>query len=197
MYTLVLDTETSGLPPRGMKPEDPNYPRIVELAVSLIDREGIEVAAAGFIIKPDGWTIPESLTKIHGISTEQAQEIGVPIALAVASLTNLARVAGEIVGHNIMFDIGMARSELHRLGRSASLADHSFVCTAELGEPVCQLPPTERMKAAGYGDKFKKPNLTELHRFLFNEDFSGAHRALADVRACARCLIEIRRRAAL
>mgnify|MGYP000730892693 CR=1 FL=1 len=31
----------------------------------------------------------------------------------------------------------------------------------------------------------------ELHQKLFGEGFEGAHHALADVRACARCYFEL------
>jgi DNA polymerase III epsilon subunit-like protein len=48
----------------------------------------------------------------------------------------------------------------------------------------CRLP-------GPYG--FKWPTLQELHLKLFNETFAGAHRALADVRACARCYFELKR----
>lgn len=44
--------------------------------------------------------------------------------------------------------------------------------------PICKLPGTY--------DDFKWPRLSEAYRFAFNEDFSGAHDAMADVRACLR-----------
>jgi hypothetical protein len=44
-----------------------------------------------------------------------------------------------------------------------------------------------------YGD-CKYPNLTELHRKLFQKAFDGAHDALADVRACKAAFFELRTR---
>jgi DNA polymerase III subunit epsilon len=44
-----------------------------------------------------------------------------------------------------------------------------------------------------YGD-FKYPNLTELHRTLFQKAFADAHDALADVRACKAAFFELRTR---
>ena len=41
---------------------------------------------------------------------------------------------------------------------------------------------------------FKYPNLTELHRKLFQKAFDGAHDALADVRACKAAYYELRAR---
>jgi DNA polymerase III epsilon subunit-like protein len=49
----------------------------------------------------------------------------------------------------------------------------------------CRLP-------GRYG--FKWPTLQELHGILFGEPMEGAHRALSDVRACARCYGELKRK---
>jgi len=40
---------------------------------------------------------------------------------------------------------------------------------------------------------FKWPSLQELYGKLFDESFDGAHQALVDVRACARCFFELKR----
>jgi hypothetical protein len=50
----------------------------------------------------------------------------------------------------------------------------------------CALP----RKNGGY----KPPKLIELHEILFGESFVGAHDAAADVRACARCFFELKKR---
>jgi DNA polymerase III epsilon subunit-like protein len=39
----------------------------------------------------------------------------------------------------------------------------------------------------------KWPKLEELHQKLFGEGFEGAHDALVDVQACARCFFELKR----
>jgi hypothetical protein len=49
----------------------------------------------------------------------------------------------------------------------------------------CALPFPSGRK----GCKF--PKLEELHRILFNEEFAGAHDAMADVSATARCYFEL------
>jgi DNA polymerase III subunit epsilon len=54
----------------------------------------------------------------------------------------------------------------------------------QLATNFCRLP-------GPYG--YKWPSLQELHLKLFNEQFKGAHQALADVRACARCYFELKR----
>jgi len=56
-------------------------------------------------------------------------------------------------------------------------------CT-EMTANVCKLP-------GGRGGKFKFPTLIELYSFLFDESFSEAHNASADVEATARAFFEL------
>lgn len=191
--SLIFDTETTCLPARGEVPTSPSYPHLVQLAGILLE-DAREVASFEVIVTPDSYAIPAEAAEVHGITTEIALRVGVPLRLAVALYTNLRRRADELIAHNIEFDIGILAAALHRSGAAGmDLGAPRIVCTAELGTPIAKLPPTEKMIAAGYGP-YKKPTLTELHQFLFGEGFEGAHSALADCRATARCLIEIRRR---
>lgn len=191
---FVFDTETTGVPGRGELITSPGYPRIVELAGVLLDPASArEVSCFSMVIRPEGYRVPPDM--VHGISHERALAVGVPVKLALAVYSNFRRLATEVAGHNVLFDLGMVLSEFHRAGVAVpeDVRERVTVCTGVLGRPVCQLPPTERMIAKGYGDQFKPPSLTELHTHLFGEGFDGAHGALADVRATARCLLELRR----
>jgi len=191
VITLIFDTETDGLPARNEVVTSPSYPHLVEIAGLLI-ADDREVSSFDFIVRPETWTIPEGM--VHGITQELALARGVPLALAIAAYVNLRALADEIAGHNVSFDLGIVAAAIHRLGRVPTHPGPGVVtCTADLGAPVVQLPPTEKMIAAGYGP-FKRPTLSELYSFLFGVEFADAHTALADCRATARCLAEIRRR---
>jgi hypothetical protein len=50
----------------------------------------------------------------------------------------------------------------------------------------CQIPNSH--------GSYKWPNLNELHSKLFLETFPDAHNAWVDVKACARCFFELKRR---
>lgn len=50
---------------------------------------------------------------------------------------------------------------------------------------------TDFCKLQGRGFSYKPPKLAELHRFLFNEWFDGAHNAIVDVEATMRCLVAL------
>ena len=93
------------------------------------------------------------------------------------------------VAHNESFDrrilrIAMTRGLFARDFIEAIEARASY-CTCTKALPILNLPPTDKMLAAGF-TRAKPPKLEECMRHFFNEDLPGAHDAMVDVRACAR-----------
>ena len=80
MY-LIFDTETTGLPRNDKAPvsDTENWPRVVQLAWQLHDGLGKLVEHKDYLIKPEGFSIPYKSEQVHGISTELANEKGVPL----------------------------------------------------------------------------------------------------------------------
>ena len=191
MITLAFDTETSGLTLDREKPSHPGQPHLVELGCILYD-DCVERSSVNLVVHNPGVDIQTSASKVHGIVTETAARVGVPLIVACAVFSNLVKISDRQVGHNTQFDLKVMQAQFHRIGRDFPITNP--LCTKELAEPLCRLPPTEKMIRAGYGHKFKPPNLTECWRFFFDEDLVGAHGAIVDARACARVLFEIERR---
>jgi len=205
---LFYDTETTGLPLFNEPSEDPRQPHIVQLAACLVDLDSrAMIAGLDVIVRPDGWTIPDDVAALHGITTERAADLGVGERAALNLFLDLWSCAGVRVAHNETFDARIIRIAIKRLiGDSldvlgqAPLADvwksAAAQCTARLATPVCALPPTEKMKAARRFHH-KTPNLQEAHQHLLGASFDGAHSANADVQACMRvffALEDLRRR---
>lgn len=94
--------------------------------------------------------------------------------------------ADVVVGHNISYDEEILHYELERLGRMGEYAPMTTVCTMNAS--------TEHCKLQGRGFSYKPPKLAELHRFLFDEFFEGAHDAMVDVEATTRCFVELTKR---
>jgi DNA polymerase-3 subunit epsilon len=192
---LFYDTETSGLIQSSLPDDHPSQPHLVQLGCVLADESGAEWATVELIVRPDGWVIPAAAARVHGITTELARAAGLPLTLVVASFTNLRAIARRVVAHNHAFDDVVMRAAVHRTGRKpAHPGPSDRTCTMELAKPVCAIPPTARMKAAGM-DGFKPPSLMEAHKFLLGEEFQGAHGALADARACMRVFFALKQRA--
>lgn len=187
---LAFDTETTGLPDFRSQSDAPGQPHLVQLAMVAMDDCMNECASVSLIIKPDGWTIPDDVAKIHGITTEIAHKTGIPEKMAVDLYVELLQQFGDVqVAHNISFDRRIMRIAMLRYGRTRedveALEQQTAYCTMTTASPIVNLPPTAKMVAAGF-TKPKPPRLSECIKFFFDEELTGAHDALVDVRACVR-----------
>lgn len=190
---LAYDTETTGLVKNNLPDDHPAQPHLVQLAGILSEDDGTERASFDFIIKPNGWTIPDEAAKVHGITTEIATRVGIPLILAVAVFTNYRAIADEIIGHNVSFDQKVMAAAIARCGKTPKHPGPNKVsCTKDMATPLLKLPPTAKMKAAGF-NKFKPPTLSECYEFFFQEKLIGAHGAQTDARASLRVYWHIQR----
>ncbi|GAM01889.1 3'-5' exonuclease [Sphingomonas parapaucimobilis] len=186
---LFFDTETTGFFNDRQPVNHPSQPHIVQLAASLTDNVGEEVMSFSVIID-NGVAIPTQASEVHGITTQIADERGIEPEIAMHLFSHLYRLADRVVAHNIKFDKGVVEAEIFRRhGEVRRLAKPLF-CTMEAATPIVNLPPTERMLAAGF-DKPKPPKLEECIRHFFNEDLDGAHDAMVDVTACRRVFFHL------
>ncbi|MCF8273737.1 MAG: DNA polymerase III subunit alpha [Flavobacteriaceae bacterium] len=186
MY-LIFDTETTGLPKRWDAPisDSNNWPRCIQIAWQLHDAFGNCIEHQDYLVKPEGFNIPFDAEKIHGISTELAQEQGIPLIEVLQKFNEALSKTKFIVGQNVKFDLNIMGAEFFREGLDNVLQQLPVLDTCtEHTAALCQIP------GGRYG-KFKLPTLSELHEFLFNERFVEAHNATADVEATTRCFFEL------
>lgn len=184
---LVFDTETNGLPKNFKAPPTDlnNWPRIIQLGWALYHDDGVKIASFCNLIKPDGWTIPNEKFWIdNGYSTEKNAAEGMPIQIVLRDLAHHIDKAHTVVAHNMDFDYPIIAAEMIRYNIRPTNKP-SKLCTMKASTNVCMIPG-----ARG----FKWPNLTELHTYLFGTGFDGAHDALSDVLAAARCYFELVKR---
>lgn len=184
---FFFDTETTGFVNERLPDGHPDQPHIVQIAGILTDDAGKVASQFSLVVNP-GVTIPPKTIEFHGITDEIASQLGVSPSTAVGLFDFMARRADLIVAHNIKFDIGVMASAYVREGREMLLFNR--FCTMEAATPVVNLPPSERMKAAGM-TKPKSPKLEECVRHFFDEPLDGAHDALIDVAACARVFFRL------
>ncbi len=186
MY-LIFDTETTGLPKRWDAPitDLDNWPRCIQIAWQLHDAMGNCIEHQDYLVQPEGFNIPYDAEKIHGISTELAQEQGIPLAEVLEKFNEALSKTEFIVGQNVKFDLNIMGAEFVRGNVTNPLQELPVLDTCtEHTASLCKIP-------GGRGGKFKLPTLTELHEFLFNEPFAEAHNATADVEATTRCFFEL------
>ncbi|UUX91406.1 3'-5' exonuclease [Methanoplanus endosymbiosus] len=192
MY-LFFDVETNGFPRRSHDPSNNEIiqPRVVQIAFARYSEDGEERSSYDAIVKPLTFSIPMQTVKVHGITRQKALKVGIPGKEAFSAFSAEVKKSRCLVAHNISFDYPVVCAELARYGIENEIEDKESVCTMR-PKPVkdyCALP----RKNGGY----KTPKLSELHEILFGESFAGAHDAAADVRACARCFFELKKRGVL
>ncbi len=184
MY-LFFDTETTGLPRNYKAPASDvnNWPRMVQIAWRLHNKQGNVLDAQEYIIKPEGYTIPREVSKIHRITTERAIEEGVNLQKVLDDFALLVDEAKFIVAHNISFDEKIIEAEFIRKGVINNFNKKKKICTMHSTTNFCQLP-------GNYG--YKWPKLQELYLKLFGEEFEDAHDAAADIDATAKCFWKLK-----
>ncbi len=185
---IFYDTETNGLPQWNLPSEDPSQPHVTQLAAELCDeRSGNTIATMDVLIKPDGWTIPDDLAQLTGITTERAIADGIPLADALQQFTGMWRRTAMRVGHNESFDARMLRIEYFRvLPVDDPFHDQwkggAAFCTQGKSTKIINLPPTAKMLAAGRKHA-KSPNLGEAYEYFTGKKLEGAHNAAVDLAA--------------
>lgn len=186
-YILFFDTETTGLPADYNAPasDTSNWPRLVQLSWILTDNTFNIIEKQDLIIRPEGFKIPSSVSRLHGITTERALIEGISLNEALNKFKQDLLKSSLCVGHNISFDKKIIASELFRLNLPDFLSSKKSVCTMRTTVDLCKIP-------GKFG--YKYPKLQELYKVLFGLTFEDAHNAMSDVSATVKCFIELRKR---
>ncbi len=187
MITL-FDTETTGLPKnyKATVTDLKNWPRMIQIAWLSYDYNQKMIDEKCFIIKPVGFKIPTEASDIHGITNEMALKEGRDLKEVLTIFAEVLSRTEILVAHNISFDEKIVGAEFLRKKIQNELSSVKKICTKESSTDYCQIP--------GNFGKYKWPNLTELHTKLFKKEFEEAHHALGDVKACANCFFELKKR---
>lgn len=195
---LFIDTETTGLPLNDNLPytDLKNWPYLVQVALIIEDDNYGILAKRNIILKPDGYTIPESATKIHGISNEIAVKNGEDRDKVISFLDLALYKSDIIIGHNVSFDLNVIKSEIIRIkGIENALfkkKKHIVIDTMKMGRNICKIPNSSFHTRLSLPNKY--PKLDELYYKLFNKHFNNQHDAMADVQAAYDCYYELKRK---
>lgn len=188
MY-IVFDTETTGKALSFSAPVNDfkNWPRMVQIAWKVFDKNGVETDSQNLIIKPQGFIIPDEAIAIHRITNEIAKEKGIPLRVALEKFANAIKNNKYLIAHNITFDENVVGCEFLREGMRNCIPDIQHIDTMKLTTEFMAIPATKGRSG------FKYPTQTELHQRLFGKAFEDAHDALADVTALGKIFFELQR----
>jgi DNA polymerase III alpha subunit (gram-positive type) len=175
MKHLIFDTETTGLLLNSAV-DVSRQPRIIEFCGQLYNDKGRKLAELDELYHPGKLIIPK-ITEITGITNEMLSKKEPIEKKGINDITKIIGEADVVVGHNLRFDMDMVNNEMKRTGTTLNWPVRQ----------VCTIEQTRHLKGFAL-------NLGSLHELLFGEPHSGAHRALADVEALARCYFELKKR---
>lgn len=159
-----LDFETTGV--------NPESDRIVTGTV-IVDMPGFDLRVSNWTVDP-GIEIPESASRIHGVTTEHVRTHGQRPTVAVWDIWDTIaehwRPDVPLVIYNAPFDLTMLDRELAR---------HGFGGLEVRGPVLCPLTIDRAVDRYRRG----KRTLTDLFRHYCGMDLTEAHASEADVRA--------------
>jgi len=185
---LFFDTETSGFYSKKLASNDPKQAWTMQLGMMLSTKDKV-FAEMSLLIQSNGRTCNPHAQAVHGISVEECDLGGFPENYISELFCNCIKRSDLLICHNYNFDINMVCAMIENndcLVNANYVRNIPYYCTMLNSTELCQLP-------GRYG-KLKWPKLQELHKFLFGEEFTGAHSALDDVRATRRCYYAMKER---
>ena len=202
---LFLDIETTGLPKMDKSYGTQRFyhhsklkiydkARMVQFSFITFHKNGDKNQEYDFIIKPNGFTIPQESTNIHNISHDLALKNGLDISTVLDTFETVLDNTQAIVMHNAWFDRTILMSEVYRLGRMDlvdKIYNKRYYCTMRYPgiKDFVGIP-------SQYYKGFKNPQLSELHYKLFNKSINiqYQHNSLYDVKITAKCFFELVKR---
>lgn len=191
-YIMILDTETSGLPPKLSNAWQDRWKykpitdtksweccRLVQIAWNLYTKSGKVVRKRNMIVYPDGFTIPKEASDIHGFTTERALKEGIPLSTVLEILAEDLLDTSYVVCHNVAFDDKIVATELIR-------SQFNWAYSMWKNKPKHCTMLTNTIP----GEKW--PKLCNLYERLFgHQPVADLHRADEDIRVTAEVFFHL------
>ncbi len=174
MLARLYDTETTGLIDNHTVKIN-HQPHIIEFYGCLADlKTGKVKEELHHLIKPP-IKIEQAITNITTIADKDVATSPTFDKVAV-DIFKFLQAGPILIAHNAAYDKEIIDLEAERLKQSVKWP--RTICTVE-----------QTVSLKGF-----RLQLSDLYQFLFNETFSGAHRAPVDVKALLRCCVELHKR---
>jgi DNA polymerase III alpha subunit (gram-positive type) len=185
MY-LFLDVETTGLIDE-YETDPAMIPRIVTISWLVYNKSRERIDEKNYLIRCDGFRIPEDATNIHGITTEYSLENGVDLLPVLCELKQTIDDNKYTIAHNAEYDLLIIKGEFYRQKIKFNLKKLNKICTMLSSIEYCKLPSC-------YNNEYKYPKLSELYIKITGNEIINAHRSSTDTAVCAECFFYLLKR---
>jgi DNA polymerase III epsilon subunit-like protein len=178
----VFDTETSGVPDWSKPSHLPHQPHIVSLGALLVDADTLNIEDEFYAVAlHDGWESDKEALDVHGITTEYANEVGVPEHEIVSKFLEWALDTPGVtrVGFSLSFEDRIMRIAMKRYGLSPQAENYkgrNKFCCMQQSRPIVEA------RSAKTG-RVKNPTLVEAHQFFTGDSYHNPHNAMNDALA--------------
>ncbi len=190
---LFLDCETSSLWRDKLSLDDSQQPWCVSIAFALCSDDGEFQNFGRYLIKPEGRTISEKAGDVHGITTREASQFGVPEARILGLLGDLLKTMPldswiKVISYG-EFDKRVISSLFARFAVSQGKASNAydrlwmsrpFVEFINLMDPFCTMLcriPSEHVEGT-----YKWPSLDQSSEIILGRPpREGKHNAWEDM----------------
>ncbi|MCK5018814.1 MAG: 3'-5' exonuclease [Candidatus Peribacteraceae bacterium] len=183
MKSIILDTETTGLPQKNAPLE--MQPHIIEIGAIFIDDSGAITRTISQLLNPGDkiyddkiktYTnrLPAIITKVTGIVDEDL--VGKPTFKEFLPILSTFFIGADaLIAHNAQFDVKMLENELRR----------SEVVGFEWPvQTICTMHEYKHLLSG------KWPKLIQLYEKIMRKKLEQTHRALDDCMAVREILVE-------
>lgn len=183
MY-LIFDTTANGKPKtwKASYTDVFNWPRMIHCSWIVLNEDFKLVEDYNCLVKPDGFTISEEAISKSGEEAEKFEK-GDPVNEVLSKFKDSLEQVQYIFSFNLNFNESIIAAEYHRAGQRNPLLYLDKFCLMQESTWYCKIP--------GRGGKYKWPSLNELHATCFNQKYSPAGNARADVIAASRSFIKL------
>lgn len=185
MY-LIFDATTNGKPSRRRQTtiDDFAWPNMVHLSWILLDENLKPIEDYDCKIKPEGFVVPEPNLKMAKLEREDLRN-GENIHEVLQTFNKALEKAEYVFAHNLDSQEKTLSVEYERKHIPNKLISANSFCLMQETTWFCKIP--------GRDGRYKWPSLNELYAILFNQKYTPAGNARADVIAAARCFIMLKK----
>ncbi len=187
MY-LIYDTASAGKPLtfKADISDASNWPRLMHLSWILLGEDLKPIEDHNYLISPQGFTLTEELASNIHVELDQFDKNGNDLEEVLNKLKKSSENAKYVFAHNLKLNGSILGAECYRSSMNNFLAHIESYCLMHEATYYCKL---KNKRGGGY----KWPSLQEMHSIIFNQGFTPAGNARADVIAASRCFIALKK----